>query len=339
MRRALTYTVREVVPYINWLYFFHAWGMEPRFATVADVHDCPACREAWIASFSTAEQPKAREACRLYREATELLGQWADKPICHALILLAEAYSDGDDIVVAGERIPLLRQQHVGRSGYTLCLSDFIAPRGDLPAAADPVAHRMGVFAATVKVCASKQESSLLGRSQRAQPILDNEVADPQPSTLIHQPSTLIPQPSTIIHQPNTLLHSTLADRLAEATAERMHEEVRKRYWGYAKEEQLTMQELHAEKFQGIRPAVGYPSLPDQSIIFLIDELLHLEDIGIGLSEHGSMIPHCSVSGFMFGHPKAHYFSVGSVGEDQLRDYACRRGIAMEELKRYITPQ
>jgi len=312
MRRALTYTVREVVPYINWLYFFHAWGMEPRFATVADVHDCPACREAWIASFSTAEQPKAREACRLYREATELLGQWADEPICHALILLAEAYSDGDDIVVAGKRIPLLRQQHVGQSGYTLCLSDFIAPRGDLPAAADPVAHRMGVFAATVA---------------------------PQPSTLIPQPSTIIHQPSSIIPQPNTLLHSTLADRLAEATAERMHEEVRKHYWGYAKEEQLTMQELHAEKFQGIRPAVGYPSLPDQSIIFLIDELLHLEDIGIGLSEHGAMIPHCSVSGFMFGHPKAHYFSVGSVGEDQLRDYACRRGIAMEELKRYITPQ
>ena len=326
MRRALTYTVREVVPYINWLYFFHAWGMEPRFATVTDVHDCPACREGWIASFSTAEQPKAREACRLYREATELLGQWADEPICHALILLAEAYSDGDDIVVAGKRIPLLRQQHVGQSGYTLCLSDFIAPRGDLPAAADPVAHRMGVFAATV----APQPSSIIH----------------QPSTLIHQPSTLLPQPSsiihqpsTIIHQPNTLLHSTLADRLAEATAERMHEEVRKHYWGYAKEEQLTMQELHAEKFQGIRPAVGYPSLPDQSIIFLIDELLHLEDIGIGLSEHGAMIPHCSVSGFMFGHPKAHYFSVGSVGEDQLRDYACRRGIAMEELKRYITPQ
>ena len=326
MRRALTYTVREVVPYINWLYFFHAWGMEPRFATVADVHDCPACREAWIASFSTAEQPKAREAYRLYREATELLGRWADEPICHALILLAEAYSDGDDIVVAGKRIPLLRQQHVGQSGYTLCLSDFIAPRGDLPAAADPVAHRMGVFAATV----APQPSTIIHQPST---IIH------QPSTIIHQPSTIIPQPSSLIHQPNTLLHSTLADRLAEATAERMHEEVRKHYWGYAKEEQLTMQELHAEKFQGIRPAVGYPSLPDQSIIFLIDELLHLEDIGIGLSEHGAMIPHCSVSGFMFGHPKAHYFSVGSVGEDQLRDYACRRGIAMEELKRYITPQ
>lgn len=288
MRRALTYTVREVVPYINWLYFFHAWGMEPRFATVTDVHDCPACREGWIASFSTAEQPKAREACRLYREATELLDRWADEPICHTLILLAEAYSDGDDIVVAGKRIPFLRQQYVGKSGYTLCLSDFIAPRGDLPAAADNIANRMGVFAATIHL------------------------------------------------QSSSITHSTLADRLAEATAEKMHEDVRKYYWGYAKEEQFTMQELHAEKFQGIRPAVGYPSLPDQSINFLIDELLHLEDIGIGLSEHGAMIPHSSVSGFMFGHPKAHYFSVGNIGEDQLRDYSSRRGLSTETLRNFL---
>ena len=312
MRRVLTYTVREVVPYINWLYFFHAWGMEPRFATVADVHDCPACREAWIASFSTAEQPKAREACRLYREATELLGQWTDEPICHALFLLADAYSDGDDIVVAGKRIPFLRQQHVGKSGYTLCLSDFIAPRRDLPA---PIAHRIGVFAATIKVRASERESSLLEFSQRAQPKLNNEVVN---------------------HQPNTLLHSTLADRLAEATAERMHEEVRKHYWGYAKDEQLTMQELHAEKFQGIRPAVGYPSLPDQSINFLIDELLRLEDIGIAISEHGAMIPHSSVSGFMFAHPKAHYFSVGNIGEDQLCDYSSRRGLSVDTLRNFL---
>lgn len=288
MRRALTYTVREVVPYINWLYFFHAWGMEPRFATVTDVHDCPACREGWIASFSTAEQPKAREACRLYREATELLGRWADEPICHTLILLAEAYSDGDDIVVAGKRIPFLRQQYVGKSGYTLCLSDFIAPRRDLPLETDNIANRMGVFAVTIHL------------------------------------------------QPSSITHSTLADRLAEATAEKMHEDVRKYYWGYAKEEQFTMQELHAEKFQGIRPAVGYPSLPDQSINFLIDELLHLEDIGIGLSEHGAMIPHSSVSGFMFGHPKAHYFSVGNIGEDQLRDYSSRRGLSTETLRNFL---
>ena len=133
------------------------------------------------------------------------------------------------------------------------------------------------------------------------------------------------------------LQSSTLADRLAEATAEKLHEEVRKRIWGYAKEEQLTMRELHAEKFQGIRPAVGYPSLPDQSINFLIDELLGLKEIGITLTPNGAMSPSASVSGFMLAHPQAHYFSIGSIGEDQLQDYARRRGVEPEALRSFLT--
>ena len=115
-----------------------------------------------------------------------------------------------------------------------------------------------------------------------------------------------------------------------------MHEEVRKHHWGYAKEEQLTMRELHSEQFQGIRPAVGYPSLPDQSINFLIDELLHLEEIGITLSENGAMHPHCSVSGFMIAHPKAHYFAIGTIGDDQLRDYAQRRQLSVEQVEKFL---
>ena len=115
-----------------------------------------------------------------------------------------------------------------------------------------------------------------------------------------------------------------------------MHEEVRKHYWGYAKDEQLTMRELHSERFQGIRPAVGYPSLPDQSINFLIDELLHLDTIGITLSENGAMSPHCSVSGLMFAHPKAQYFTVGNISEEQLIDYSQRRGIDIELAKKFL---
>lgn len=289
------YAVRDVVPYINWVYFFHAWGMEPRFASVADIHDCPSCRASWVASFPKEEQPKAREAATLYTEATNLLRQWADEPMCHALLLLAEAYSDGDDIVIAGKRFPFLRQQYAGRSGYTLCLSDFIAPRRELPIGTDNIANRIGVFATTVSL--SDNLSSLTSQLQS----------------------------------------STLADRLAEATAEKLHEEVRKRIWGYAKEEQLTMRELHAEKFQGIRPAVGYPSLPDQSINFLIDELLGLKEIGITLTPNGAMSPSASVSGFMLAHPQAHYFSIGSIGEDQLQDYARRRGVEPEALRSFLT--
>ena len=134
------------------------------------------------------------------------------------------------------------------------------------------------------------------------------------------------------------LLVQTLADRLAEATVERLHEQVRRELWGYAKAERLSMAELHREHFQGIRPAVGYPSLPDVSLNFLIDELIDMQQIGIRLTESGMMMPHASVSGLMLAHPAAHYFDVGPVGEDQLQDYAQRRGMAVEEMRRFLTP-
>ena len=280
--------------------------MEPRFASIAHIHDCPACRAAWIGSFPQEEQPKAREAMKLYDEATQQLHQWADESMCHALFLLAPAHSEGDDIIIDRRvRMPFLRQQQVSKEGYTMCLSDFISPTPpSLKSSDTSIANTIGIFATTVSLPLNPQ-TKFAGRREK--------------------------QPSTF-----TLQLSTLSDRLAEATAEKMHEEVRKHHWGYAKEEQLTMQELHAEKFQGIRPAVGYPSLPDQSINFLIDKLLHLSDIGISLSEHGAMNPHSSVSGLLFAHPKAHYFSIGDIGEDQLADYAQRRGINAETIKRFL---
>ena len=127
-----------------------------------------------------------------------------------------------------------------------------------------------------------------------------------------------------------------LADRLAEATAERMHEEVRKNYWGYAPDENLTLSDLHIERFQGVRPAVGYPSLPDTSFNFLIDSVLDMRQIGIRLTESGAMKPHASVSGLMISHPKACYFSIGKIGEDQLLDYSRHRGLPVEVLRKFL---
>lgn len=127
-----------------------------------------------------------------------------------------------------------------------------------------------------------------------------------------------------------------LADRLAEAAAERMHEQVRKEYWGYAKDEQLTIPEMLIEKFQGIRPAVGYPSMPDTSMNFLLARIIDMKSIGIRLTESGMMQPHASVSGLMFAHPKARYFDLGKIGEDQLRDYAHRRGLPVEMMRKYL---
>lgn len=134
----------------------------------------------------------------------------------------------------------------------------------------------------------------------------------------------------------NRMLLQTLADRLAEAGAERLHEEVRKTIWGYAPHEQLNIEELHQEKFQGIRPAIGYPCLPDVSVNFLIDEIVNFKSIGVTLTEHGMMQPHASVSGFMISLPQAHYFAVGKVDEKQLHDYARRRNISYDEIKRYV---
>ena len=131
------------------------------------------------------------------------------------------------------------------------------------------------------------------------------------------------------------MMAQLLADRLAEAAAERMHEQVRKEYWGYAKDEQLTIPEMLVEKFQGIRPAVGYPSLPDTSLNFVLDELIDMKQIGIRLTESGAMKPHASVSGLMIAHPQARYFNLGKIGEDQLQDYARRRGLPVEVCRKF----
>ena len=139
-------------------------------------------------------------------------------------------------------------------------------------------------------------------------------------------------------HDPyEKMMAQLLADRLAEAAAERMHEEVRKHYWGYAKDEQLSIEQMQQEQFQGIRPAVGYPSLPDASLNFLLDELLDFQQIGISLTESGAMRPHASVSGLMLSSPESHYFSVGRIGEDQLADYARRRQMPIEKMRKFLT--
>lgn len=134
------------------------------------------------------------------------------------------------------------------------------------------------------------------------------------------------------------IIAQALADRLAEATATVMHRAVRtqKELWGYAPDEQLTIEELNREEFQGIRPAVGYPSLPDQSVIFIIDRLLQLKNIGIELTPNGAMSPHASVCGIMISHHAARYFAVGTIGEEQLNDYSCRRGLPATELRKYL---
>jgi 5-methyltetrahydrofolate--homocysteine methyltransferase len=136
----------------------------------------------------------------------------------------------------------------------------------------------------------------------------------------------------------SAIMLKALADRLAEAFAECLHHRVRTDLWGYAPEEALTNEEMIAEKYQGIRPAPGYPACPDHSPKHAMFELLHCEEIGMGITESLAMTPAASVSGFYLAHPDAAYFNVGKIGEDQLQDRAKREGAKESELARLLAP-
>ena len=254
----LHYSIADVAPYINWIYFFHAWG---------------------------SNQMPQQDRAQLQQEAEERLDRYSQTYRTHAVFLLFDAHGEDDDIVVGDARIPCLRQQQPGSD--FLCLADFVSPAND----------HVGVFATTVDAG------------------LETDFADDPYEKMMMQ---------------------LLADRLAEATAERLHEQVRKRYWGYAPDEQLSIGDMLCERWQGIRPAVGYPSLPATSLHFLLDRRIGMHRIGIRLTESGAMKPHASVSGLMMAHPEARYFTVGMIGDDQLADYARRRGVPVGLMRKFL---
>jgi 5-methyltetrahydrofolate--homocysteine methyltransferase len=137
----------------------------------------------------------------------------------------------------------------------------------------------------------------------------------------------------------NAILVKALADRLAEAFAERLHERVRREFWGYARSEALDNTELIREAYQGIRPAPGYPACPDHTEKGTLFDLLDVERrVGISLTESFAMTPTAAVSGWYFWHPEARYFGVGKIGRDQVEDYAGRKGMAVEDVERWLAP-
>jgi 5-methyltetrahydrofolate--homocysteine methyltransferase len=137
----------------------------------------------------------------------------------------------------------------------------------------------------------------------------------------------------------SAIMAKALADRLAEAFAERLHERVRREFWGYAQDEALDNAELIREAYQGIRPAPGYPACPDHTEKRILFDLLDVErNTGIELTESFAMTPTASVSGYYFWHPEARYFGVGKFGRDQVEDYARRKGLSVEEAERWLAP-
>ena len=304
----LHYKIAEVAPYINWLYFFHAWDFPARFAAVANIHGCDSCRASWLASFPEEERAKAAEAMQLHKEAMRMLAALDSRGYqAHVRFGLFECNSDGEDVMIHHSSFVTRHSSFVTRHSSLsflrqqqppfLCLADYVRPVN-----AEGLRDKIGVFAA----CADEGIEHLY------------EEGTAEADAYKH------------------LLCQTLADRLAEAAIERAHEAIRKFYWGYAPDEQLSIADLHAEHFQGIRPAVGYPSLPEQSLNFDLNQLSDFSTIGIRLTEHGAMQPHASVSGLMISHPEARYFSIGKIGEDQFLDYAQRKGRSPEEMRPFL---
>ena len=254
------------------------------------------------------------EARRVFSDGKRMLqrlieGRWLS---ASAVVGLYPANSVGDDDIElytdeSRREVALtwhgLRQQTEkqvvdGVMRPSRCLADFVAPKDS------GVADYVGVFAVTAGIGVDKKEQYFMD---------DHD-------------------------DYSAIMLKALADRLAEAFAECLHQRVRTDLWGYAAGEQLSNEDLIAEKYQGIRPAPGYPACPDHSVKKDMFALLQCEEIGMGITESLAMTPAASVSGFYLAHPQSTYFNVGRIGDDQLHDQARRRGMSEQQLQRLLAP-
>lgn len=297
----------------------------PRFLGIKTLHHYPlkTLREVidWSPFFHTWElagsYPKifedpviGKSAMALFTDAQQMLDQLiAEQWLCaNAVIGFFPANSIGDDIEIYADenrdrvitRFHMLRQQTQKVAGReNLCLADFIAPKSS------GVRDYLGCFAVTTGI----------GLEQLLK-VMEEKHDDY-----------------------NSILLKALADRFAEAFAEHLHQRVRREFWGYAPEENLSNEELIRESYRGIRPAPGYPACPDHTEKPALFALLNAtENTQMTLTENFAMLPAASVSGFYFSHPSARYFGVGKIGEDQVQDYAARRQMDITLIKRWLAP-
>ncbi|HEX3806122.1 MAG TPA: methionine synthase [Gaiellaceae bacterium] len=266
-------SLAELVPYIDWQFFFHAWDLKGKFPAIL-------------------ENPAARE---LYDDAQALLREILQGASLRPAGVYAfwPAHADGDDVVVGEEtRLCFLRQQADHGDGRpNRCLADFVAPADD----------HLGGFAVA-----------------------------------IHGADELAARYEAAHDDYSAIAVKALADRLAEAFAEWLHQRVRHEW--YAPGEHLSADDLLTENFRGIRPAFGYPACPDHSEKPKLVELLGASSIGAELTETFAMMPAASVSGIYLHHPQAKYFAVARIGPDQVADYAARKGEPLEIVERWLGP-
>jgi len=195
-----------------------------------------------------------------------------------------------------------LRQQTAKREGVAnKCLADYIAPRS-IDGAPSGIADYIGLFAVTAGIGVEAKEAEF----------------------------------TKLLDDYSAIMLKAIADRMAEALAEMMHERVRRDLWGYAADEALANEDLIAERYVGIRPAPGYPACPEHTVKRALFEQLQAESIGMTLTDGFAMHPAASVSGFYLSHPQADYFNVGPIGQDQFADYLARSGRDEDELRRAL---
>jgi 5-methyltetrahydrofolate--homocysteine methyltransferase len=253
------------------------------------------------------DELQGEEARKLYADANRMLDRMEKEKMVQAngVFGIWPSNADGDDIVIFENetrskeigRFYHLRQQEAKKGGSpNYCLSDFVAPLES------GKADYFGGFAVTAGVGIEKWMKQF------------HDDHDDY----------------------NAIMLEALADRLAEAFAEVMHEKVRKEYWGYAPNEKLTLEEMLHVDYQGIRPALGYPACPEHHEKGNLFNMLKATDLGMILTEHFAMYPTASVSGQFFAHPESKYFSLEKVGKDQIEDYARRKGVSVEVIEQFI---
>jgi 5-methyltetrahydrofolate--homocysteine methyltransferase len=302
------YPVDEIIPFIDWTFFFHAWRLTGNYRGIEKVTD-KTSEEMWFENFSSdTAREKGKEALKLWRDAQKMLRRISDEKMLkpNAVIGFYPANSVGDDIEIYEDEdrkkvkttFHFLREQQKKQGKETYySLSDFVAPKSS------GINDYIGGFA----VSAGQGIEEWIKHFE--------EQHDDY----------------------NAILLKSLADRLAEAFAELMHFRVRKEFWGYNPDEEFNYDDLVRERYRGIRPALGYPACPDHSEKRILFDLLNAEEnAGIELTEHFSMYPNASVSGIYLAHPEAVYFGVGKIKDDQVEDVARRKGMSPDELKKWI---
>jgi 5-methyltetrahydrofolate--homocysteine methyltransferase len=298
--------VRDLIEYIDWSPFFHAWELRGRYPAIFD-------------------DPKmGKQARELFDDAQELLERIAAKDLLipRGVYALWRANTVGDDVHVYADDARIekiatfyfLRQQMQKPTGqFNHCLADYIAPKSS----------------ASLRLAGSANASE-------TRALLQDYLGGFAVS--IHGADEIAEEFKRQHDDYSAIMAKALADRLAEAFAEYLHKEARVA-WGFGREEQLSNSDLIREKYRGIRPAAGYPACPDHSEKRTLFDLLDAENnIGIKLTESFAMHPGASVSGLYFSHPESKYFGVGQIGHDQAIDYATRRSEAVPAVEKRLAP-